>query len=655
MKNILFHIMQFVQLIPFLMVLSTVFAVSPELGNGVVSGKYFRFYLSMGMVAVTSVWMVFQSPASVRFNRPDGLILLFGVVTLPVSCWLNHSEAITKHILLLLIILLYFYFKLLFRSNRQAGYWMVLFFLVTGLVESYWGLRQLYGLDYSQHGRFRLTGSFFNPGPYACYISVVLPAAFYYMLRHWDCAKVKFNLRYWPVYLRWGIALLTVVGALLVLPAAMSRASWLAAAGGCGLVAFFYLKCRGYALFAKRNRWILGSVVLALAILGGVGMYRMKKDSADGRALIWKISLQTAVHHPLGVGIGNFSGSYGHEQAAYFASGRGTEQERHVAGNPEYGFNEYLQIGIEQGIVPFVLFLSIMGYGLYIGVRRRRIAATASLLALLIAAGMSYPFSVLPFLIVMVFLLAEINGHSGIQEFNPRISRITRMAKDSGIQSPNYTDEPNGLYSYNLSNSVTTDSGGQSPNNLFSCNLCNSWIRKRRMLVWVGVLLTAGCLYNRYPTYQAYKDWGRASFLYHSGAYESAGEAYAPLYPQLDDQLKFLFEYAQCLSKTGRHKESNEVLEKAVRISCDPMPYNIMGKNYQAMQCYADAERCFRKAAHIVPNRIYPWFLLANLYKEMGLQEKARETAEIVLTKEPKVQSTAVREMREKMKKIINE
>jgi hypothetical protein len=37
----------------------------------------------------------------------------------------------------------------------------------------------------------------------------------------------------------------------------------------------------------------------------------------------------------------------------------------------------------------------------------------------------------------------------------------------------------------------------------------------------------------------------------------------------------------------------------------------------------------------------------------MGKTEKARETAQIVLTKEPKVQSAAVRKMREKMKEIV--
>ena len=79
-----------------------------------------------------------------------------------------------------------------------------------------------------------------------------------------------------------------------------------------------------------------------------------------------------------------------------------------------------------------------------------------------------------------------------------------------------------------------------------------------------------------------------------------------------------------------------------------------MGKNYQAMQEYDSAERHFQKAALIVPNRVYPYYLLMKMYVEMGEMEKARENAEIVLTKEPKVQSTAVKEMREEAKSITN-
>jgi tetratricopeptide (TPR) repeat protein len=620
MRKAINPLLSFVRILPFLLVLSTVFVVNPALGNGVVSGKYFWFYLSMGVLVVTSVWVVFRSPVRMRFNRLDGLILLFGSVSLSLSLCLHHSEAVTKHILFVLVILLYFCARTHLSHlspgpspqerggrGRMGSYWVMLFFLVTGLVEAYWGVRQLYGLDYSQHSRFRLTGSFFNPGPYACYLSVVLPAAFYYMIRHWDCTKVRFRLRYWAVYLRWGVASLTVAGILLVLPAAMSRASWLAALGGCGLVGCFYLaknhRFRAFYQACRRRRLAFGASLTSLiltVVLAGAGMYYLKKDSADGRALIWKISMRAIAHHPMGAGIGHFSAAYGQEQAAYFASGAGTAQEQYVAGNPEYGFNEYLQIALEQGLIPLILFASIAGYALYIGLKRKRIAPTASLLALLITALMSYPFSLLPFLIIFALLLSEINKNK-------------------------YTNPPS-----------TPLSCGEGPGER-----------------WVTVLLVAFCLYTTYPRYQAYKDWRKAEFLYQSGVYEQAGEAYAPLYPLLSDELKFLFEYAQSLSKTERYEESNEVLAKALRISCDPMLHNIMGKNHQAMKRYAEAETCFLKAAHTVPSRLYPWYLLTKLHVETGDTEKARETAQMVLTKEPKVQTTAVREMREEVRKII--
>jgi tetratricopeptide (TPR) repeat protein len=325
-------------------------------------------------------------------------------------------------------------------------------------------------------------------------------------------------------------------------------------------------------------------------------MYYLKKDSADGRALIWKISLQTILHHPMGVGIGNFPGSYGQEQAAYFEAGKGTGQEEYVAGSPEYGFNEYLQVAVEHGWLPFILFLWIMGYSLYVGAGRKLFAATAPLLALLVAAVASYPFSVLPFLVVLSFLLAWIHS-------KPSTKTLCKV---------NY-----------------------------------------HLFTLLPLLIAALCLYNRYPTYNAYKQWGQSKFLYQAGAYENGARAYAPLYPLLADQPAFLFEYAQCLSKSGQHEESNSVLQKAVHTACDQMLYNVMGKNYQAVKQYAKAEACFRKAAHIVPNRIYPWYLLTKLYLETNEMEKAVKAANIVLTQIPKVESTAIKEMRNEIRKII--
>jgi tetratricopeptide (TPR) repeat protein len=166
------------------------------------------------------------------------------------------------------------------------------------------------------------------------------------------------------------------------------------------------------------------------------------------------------------------------------------------------------------------------------------------------------------------------------------------------------------------------------------------------------LLITIFCLYWQYPVYKAYKQWKTHQIYYHAGLYKDISENYLSLYPYLNDQTRFLFEYAQCLSKSEQPDKSNTVLLRAVQISCDPMLYNIMGKNYQAMKQYEQAEMALVKAAQLVPGRLYPWYLLTKLYVEMGLDEKAAETAKIVLTKEPKVQSPAVREMREEVGKL---
>jgi hypothetical protein len=52
---------------------------------------------------------------------------------------------------------------------------------------------------------------------------------------------------------------------------------------------------------------------------------------------------------------------------------------------------------------------------------------------------------------------------------------------------------------------------------------------------------------------------------------------------------------------------------------------------------------------NLVPNRLYPHYLLAKLYHEMGPKDRAEAEINIVLTKPPKVESMAVEEMREEL------
>jgi O-antigen ligase len=606
------RIAQVILSVPFLLVFVTVWVMSSDLVNGVVSGKYFWFYASMGLVAIAVLIVAVISKKRFRFSIIDGFVLLFaGSVYLSALVFNDAAQNTTKLTILALLVVLYFSLRL------SKGFWvmsaMTIGLILAGLVEAIWGLRQLYGFIPSQHGLFKLTGSFFNPGPYAGYLAIVFPLAL-----HMGIQATRNTL--FHASLKW-FGIITCLFILLVLPAAMSRASWLAVIGGSLVVVFGkYAGLFGSVQFKfmkkKLERPVKGLLVSGLILLvlaAFAGMYYLKKDSADGRALTWKVSLQTIAKHPFGVGLGNFSGAYGEMQAAYFASGQASETEQLVAGSSEYGFNEYLQIAVESGIVALLLFAGIIVLSVRIKIKAKDWGTLGSLVALLIFACFSYPFSILPFLIVLAFLLSTGQWHT--DDINPSNRRHLRTI----------------------------------------------------ILAVCCLLVTVGCLWKQYPMYQAYKQWKNLQIYYQADLFEDTVEAYGSLYPYLNDQVQFLFEYAQCLSKAGLNNQqrikdparcdslltkSNGILRRAMQISCDPMLYNIMGKNCQAMKAYPEAETCYFQASRIVPSRLYPWYLLTKLYDEMGLKDKVRETADIVCSKEPKVQSQAVKEMREEVSKL---
>ena len=119
-----------------------------------------------------------------------------------------------------------------------------------------------------------------------------------------------------------------------------------------------------------------------------------------------------------------------------------------------------------------------------------------------------------------------------------------------------------------------------------------------------------------------------------------------------------MFEQAHALHKSGEWQASTDLLKEAMKVSSDAMILNIIGKNFQAMGQPKVAEHWFIRSTHRLPNRIYPYFLLAKLYAEhpdVFPKEKLEWAARMVLEKEAKVQSTAIRQMREEVKKMLEE
>ncbi|MEF8806337.1 MAG: O-antigen ligase family protein [Bacteroides sp.] len=463
--------------------------------------------------------------------------------------------------------------------------------IVLGGMEAIWGLRQIYGLAASNHSLYALTGSFYNPGPYSGYLAMIFPLCLY----EWLNLKERTE-RTWAEQGKYYIALGVMLLILCVLPAGMSRSAWIAAAiSGTwvyGMHASWGSKLKEFGRKYKKRvvlACIAGSVII---IVAGYALFQLKATSANGRLFMWKISSMAIAESPvIGHGTGNFVSAYGRAQEDYFANGEFSETEELVAGSPEYAFNEYLQVAVEYGI-PFLLVVSlVIVFCLWKGSSEGRIGLCGGVISFLVFSFSSYPMQIPGFAVTFYLLLtACVVGRSKVILF-----------------------------------------------------------------LFISMMALLGTYYWKNNQYAACKDWYRSKMLYNIGAYQSAKEDYGKLYPELANRGAFLFEYGYSLHKLKEYDNSTRILEEAMAHSNDPMILNIIGKNYQALGDYEKAEEYLIRSTHRLPGRIYPYYLLAKLYAEPKyLQpEKLKYAAEIVLTKEPKVQSTAVREMREEVKKLL--
>lgn len=384
---------------------------------------------------------------------------------------------------------------------------------------------------------------------------------------------------------------------LCVLPAGMSRSAWIA--GGISCLWVYACHAGWGAKMKKMWRQYKNVVVLMsfggmLALmLAGWLMFALKPDSARGRLFMWKIAGQAVAKQPFtGYGIGGFVAAYGDAQETYFATENYEPWEERVAGTPEYAFNEYLQMMIELGIPLTFCLLAVVSFCLYRGIRNKRLGICGALFSLMIFSFSSYPLQLPVFVVTAVcLLLACILG--------------------------DYYGEWIGL-------AILVGIIGGSH---LKCDLCME---------------------------QACRNWMNARISYNAGAYESAEEGYRKLYPLFKKRAAFLFEYGHILHKQQKPEESNRILIESLKYSSDPMIMNIIGKNYQQMGNYLSAEEWLIRSTYRLPGRIYPYYLLVKLYAEPNFRQpdKLEEMKQIVLTKVPKIHSTAIEEMRREVKKI---
>ncbi len=131
----------------------------------------------------------------------------------------------------------------------------------------------------------------------------------------------------------------------------------------------------------RSYKWLSITIAAVLLSVSAVRMYDMKRDSAAGRMLIWHLSAQMICEHPLGHGYGLFEKHYNKHQAEYFAVNGGTETERRTATYVGMAYNDYLEHGVDGGIIGMLFLAGFYVLAILMSVRRKDRPATATLSA----------------------------------------------------------------------------------------------------------------------------------------------------------------------------------------------------------------------------------------------------------------------------------
>lgn len=459
---------------------------------------------------------------------------------------------------------LYTGLRLLFSSTEIPERIIVMSVIICAFYEVFIGMKQIIN-DSSRHNLYAITGTFLNPGPYSAFLSLGLVMS---------------------AHIKKGYCLPTIFA--ILLPATWSRAAFVSAA---------VCVCIIYWNLWKRRKWQIA--IGALIIM--TGLYFMKQGSADGRSIIYLISMLCIGNTPIfGAGIGSFCHQYAEKMASFYHQHPSFNYQS--ADVIESAYNCLLQIGVEQGVIGIGLAV-ILVILLFVRLSKKGKTLEMGLLCLLIFSMFSYPFDQLPYQIIFVL----ISAYAATDRKEIILSKYREL-----------------------------------------------WSKK--FLLPVAAL---GCVFvfssfahkHIYVREKAESDYRMMAGISHSALIDD----YYELLPYLRGNANFLFDFGKMLSSDGRYNDSNAMLRLGTLTSNDPMFYVVQGNNYCEMASYLEAGKAYQKAFNIMPNRIYPLYRLMLFYEKVGNKEQMKEMAQRVADFKVKVASPATKEMQKKAIDVINQ
>lgn len=273
--------------------------------------------------------------------------------------------------------------------------------------------------------------------------------------------------------------------------------------------------------------------------------------------------------------------------------------ERLAACCPRFAFNEYLQMGLEYGIVGLLLFSLWIGFVLYYGLKNKQVGSTGCIIALLFFSMYSYPLQLPSFWVLLLFFSA------------------TCVTIPGKLQKPSPKTFP-----------------------------------------YIGTFAAlAACMlfFGQRSYYLSYKEWKTLRILEQKDEHSVAAQGYQSLYPKLSHQVEFLREGAKCLQQNKQFADAVIWTNRALQLSADPEFYDIMAESHRQLGLYKQAEKCLLQCLHILPERIETYYQLTKLYSEDSYYQpdKLKLAAYSVLTSQPADKSKAIESMKEDVNRLL--
>ena len=539
-----------------------------------------------------------------RLTIVDGLVALWSLYYVGRVWFGAEYPCGTEWLQAMEIVVLYVVLRMVLHNTKIPAWGLCAGIVLFACYEAMIGAGQLIS-DNGRHHIFVLTGTFQNPGPYSAYLmiagSIVLcrvPFTIYHLQAHFPhlfsgiyhlSLANRWARRFWKNERMKSIVKETVYYSLSVI----AFLPLLILPATWSRAAFVGMGVCALWIFKKRYwrfRWYVWGALVAVA----VAFYFIKRGSADGRSLIWMASLTTWMHDMwLGVGVGGFRHACA-EGIAEMWNANHDSAKFASAGVTDYAYNAMVQILVEQGLVGALLWITITLLAMW-RLYKLSVSLFMGMLSLLVFSMFSYPFELLPYRIiaVMVFAWSESRDKSTLcLHLNKIICTFV---------------------------SIIT--------------IAFSWFLKTE--------ITERIEHDKDATLFA----GMRNSAFLSDYYE--------LLPYETDNPQYLFDFAKTLREETRYEDSNAILRMGTQVSADPMFYIIMGNNYRDEQLYDLAKETYEKAYSIMPNRLYPMYLLMMMYADKGDEALANDMAKRVRHSYVKIESNATKQMQEKADSIL--